>query len=254
MSLVRTLAKVAAGIVVAKAVQGMVGGGRQTGGPSGTRPASSGGGLDDLLGEVLGNKSGASPAPTGGGLQDMLGQVLAGRAGPANGSRTGSLGAQLDELSRMSRPGGTRAASAGASFGDKLNQSLEHFGEPQQPPTREEEDIAAVLLRAMIQAAKADGRIDAREMGRLREHLGAVDKDELEFVNAELQRDIDAAELARSVPSGYEGQVYMLSVMAMDLDQNSEARYLHELAGGLRLDKPTVNAIHDKLGMPRIYR
>jgi uncharacterized membrane protein YebE (DUF533 family) len=46
----------------------------------------------------------------------------------------------------------------------------------------------------------------------------------------------------------------MLSVMAMDLDHNSEARYLHQLAGGLRLDGPTVNAIHDKLGMPRIYR
>jgi hypothetical protein len=254
MSLVRTLAKVAAGIVVAKAVQGMVGGGRQTGGTSPNRPASSGGGLDDLLGQVFGDKGGASPAPTGGGLQDMLGQVLAGRTGPATGSRTGSLGAQLDELSRMSRPGGTGAASAGTSFGDKLNQSLEQFGEPEQPPTRDDEDLAAVLLRAMIQAAKADGRIDAQEIGRLREHLGNVGQEELAFVNAELQRDVNAAELARSVPSGSERQVYMLSVMSMDLDNNSEARYLHQLAGGLRLDGPTVNAIHDKLGMPRIYR
>jgi hypothetical protein len=254
MSLVRTLAKVAAGIVVAKAVQGMVGGGRQTGGTSHNRTASSGGGLDDLLGQVFGDTSGASPAPTGGGLQDMLGQVLAGRAGPATGSRTGSLGAQLDELSRMSRPGGTGAASAGPSFGDKLNQSLDRFGEPERPPTRDEEELAAVLLRAMIQAAKADGRIDAHEMGRLREKLGNVGPEEMAFVNAELQRNVNAAELARSVPPGSERQVYMLSVMAMDLDENSEARYLHELARGLRLDAPTVNAIHDTLGMPRIYR
>jgi hypothetical protein len=254
MSLVRTLAKVAAGVVVAKAVQGMVAGGGRQGGATQNRPASSGGGLEDLLGQVFGGTSGASPAPKGGGLQDMLGQVLAGRAGPAAGSPTGSLGAQLDELSRMSRPGGESTGKATGSFGEKLNQSLERFGEPDQPPTRDEEDLAAVLLRAMIQAAKADGRIDSNETGRLREHLRDVDREELEFVNAELKRDVDADDLARSVPAGFEKQVYMFSVMAMDLDHDSEARYLHELASGLRLDGPTVNAMHDKLGMPRIYR
>jgi hypothetical protein len=254
MSLVRTLAKVAAGVVVAKAVQGMVSGGGQRGGASQTRPASSGGGLDDLLGQVLGGTSGASPVSKGGGLQDMLGQVLAGRAGPAAGSQTGSLGAQLDELSRMSRPGGPGAGKASGSFGEKLNQSLERFGEPDQPPTRDEEALAAVLLRAMIQAAKADGRIDPNEMGRLRERLGHVDQEELEFVNSELQRDVDADDLARSAPAGSEQQVYLFSVMAIDLDHDSEARYLHKLARALRLDGPTVNAIHDKLGMPRIYR
>lgn len=91
-------------------------------------------------------------------------------------------------------------------------------------------------------------------MGRLREQMGDVDREELEFVNSELQRDVDADDLARSVPAGSEQQVYLFSVMAMDLDQDSEARYLHELARNLRLDRPTVNAMHEKLGMPRICR
>jgi len=254
MSLVRTLAKVAAGVVVANAVKGMIGGGGQPGGTTSNRPASSGGGLDELLGQVFGGNNSASRAPTGGGLQDMLGQVLAGRTGPAVEPRTGSLGAELDKLSQMSRPGTGRTKTASASFGDKLNQSLERFGEPEQRPTRDEEDLAAVLLRAMIQAAKADGRIDAQEVGRLREQLGDVDQEELDFVNSELRRDVDVDELARSVPAGSERQVYMLSVMAIELDQDSEARYLHQLARCLHLDAPTVNSIHDKLGMPRIYR
>jgi uncharacterized membrane protein YebE (DUF533 family) len=256
MSLVRTLAKVAAGVVVAKAVKGMVGGG-QRGGSSGSTQASSGGGLDDLLGQVLGGRGGASSGTTrGGSLQDMLGQVLAGRAGPAAGSRDGSLGAELEKLSRMSRPGGDAggAETSSGSFGDKLNQSLEHFGEPNEPPTRDEEDLAAVLLRAMIQAAKADGRIDADEKSRLLERLGDVSQEELDFVNEELKRDVSPDDLASSVPAGAEQQVYMLSAMAIDLDENSEARYLHDLARGLQLNEATVNAIHDRLGLPRIYR
>ncbi len=251
MSFVRTLAKVAAGVVVAKAVKGMVSG-AQGGGAPPPRRSSTGGGLDDLLGQVLGGKGGAS----GGSLQDMLGQVLAGRGGPSTGSADSSLGAQLEKLSRMSRPGGGAASTKadGGSFGRKLNQSLEHFGEPDQPPSRDEEELAGVLLRAMIQAAKADGRIDAGEKSRLLERLGDVRQEELDFVNAELRRDTSPADLARSVPAGAEQQVYMLSAMAIDLDQNSEARYLHDLARSLQLNEATVNAIHDRLQLPRLYR
>lgn len=44
-----------------------------------------------------------------------------------------------------------------------LNQSLEGFGQEQAMPTPEREEMASVLLRALFQVAKTDGRIDANE-------------------------------------------------------------------------------------------
>ena len=288
MSLVKTLAKVAAGVVVANSVKGMLGGGgtgraRQApagggledilgqvlgGGTGGGRSAGRGGSLEDVLGQVLGGGA-LGGSRGGGGLQDILGQVLAGGAGGMGGAR-GGMGGMLDELSRMSRPSGAGpvgGAMAGAAagtvvgataaqggFGDLLNQSLERFGEPDRAPTRQEEALAAVLLRAMIQAAKADGRIDDAEKQRLLGRLGDVSQDEMAFVEAELKRPVDAAALAREVPAGAEQQVYMVSAMAIDLDEQSEARHLDALARALRLDPATVNAIHDRLGAPHIYR
>jgi uncharacterized membrane protein YebE (DUF533 family) len=181
----------------------------------------------------------------------MLGQILSGKAGPA-GQGGGGLGGALNELSQMSRPNDTGAAGGG--FGDKLNQSFERFGEPDVPPTPDEEALAGVMLRAMIQAAKSDGRIDDNEKKKLMDKLGDVSREEADFVNAELKRDVDAAGLARSVPRGAEQQVYMMSALAIDLDENSEARYLGELAQNLNLDGAKVNAIHDRLGLPHIFR
>jgi uncharacterized membrane protein YebE (DUF533 family) len=73
-------------------------------------------------------------------------------------------------------------------------------------------------------------------------------------VQAELQRPVDVKGLARAVPAGLEPQVYVVSLMAINLDQKTEAEYLHKLAGELDLSPDQVNAIHDRAGAPRLYR
>ena len=85
MSLVSTLAKVAAGVVVAKGIKGMVSGGSQ----GSVGRASTGGGLEDMLGQIVGGggRSTAGTAP-GGSLQDVLGQVLGGGTTSRGGSAT----------------------------------------------------------------------------------------------------------------------------------------------------------------------
>ena len=100
----------------------------------------------------------------------------------------------------------------------------------------------------------ADGRIDDAEKQRLLGRLGDVSQDEMAFVESELKRPVDATALAREVPPGAEQQVYMVSAMAIEIDEQSEARYLDALARALRLDPAAVNAIHDRLGAPHIYR
>ena len=254
MSLVKTLAKAAIGIAVAKGVGSMMSGGSARG------STSPGGGVSGG-GSPYGGPSSRGPSLEGGGLDSILGKMLAGD-GPRG---RGSVGAALEELSRISTtalnaPGdpGVRGRQFDSpsqdSFGDLLNQSLDRFDEPATKPTADQEQLAGILLRALIQAAKADGRIDAGEEGQLKEHLRELDRAELEFINAELAKPIDVSGLAREVPNGAEGQVYMMSVMGIDLDTNQEARYLQELAQALGMNARTVNSIHDRLGEPRIFR
>ncbi|WP_428543144.1 tellurite resistance TerB family protein [Profundibacter sp.] len=304
MSLMKTLAKVAIGVAVAKGVGAMASKGR-------TSQASSGGGglLDALTGG-----GGASQAQAGGGLQDMLGSLLGGgqqQAGPS----AGGLGGLLEGLSDASQPHGGVKSSRGAasgglndllagmggesgglggllggltkggggdlgglmggaaataapkakstgkdksankqrSFGDKLNQSLLVGDEPDEAPTAEEEFAAGLMLKAMIQAAKSDGKIDDSEREKLLGQLGDISPQERDFVNAELAAPIDVNGLADQVPNGMEAQVYAMSVMGIDLDNRNEAQYLHDFATALGLDKRGVNNIHAQLGVPSIY-
>ncbi len=242
MSLLGTLAKVAVGVAVAKGMASMTNKGGSTGGG---RPGS---------GSIFGGSN--SPATrqsapqSGGGLQDMLGQVLSGRGG-----QSGGLGGLLDGLAQASRT--TDAAATrpqSGSLGDLLNQSFERFGEPETAPSVQQEEHAGLMLKAMLQAAKSDGKIDAAEKEKLMGELGDISPQERDFINRELAAPIDVDGLAHAIPRGMESQVYLMSVMGIDLDNQAEAQYLHDLATTLGLEQNAVNHIHAQLGAPALYR
>ncbi|MEM8652334.1 MAG: DUF533 domain-containing protein [Pseudomonadota bacterium] len=279
MSLMKTLAKVAIGIAVAKGVGGMMKGGSSGG--------KGGGGLGDLLGGLAGGQSGGQSG--GGGLGDLLGG-LAGGSG-RGGSGAGGLGDLLEQVAGRSggaggglgdligglagaAAGGQKSGRAGGiedalgdffnksgqtneendlSFGEMFDQTMQNGGEPQVAPSRDQEAMAALMLRAMIQAAKSDGRIDEQEEATLMETLGDVSQDERDFVQNELRQPVNAADLAQDVPKGLESQVYMMSIMGIDLDNQNEAQYLHNLATEMGMSRDTVNELHDEMGAPRIY-
>lgn len=241
MSLVRTLAKVAIGIAVAKGVGAMM----NRGGTS--KPGGSGGGLGDL-GGLLGGGSSPGTSNAGTGLEGMMRDALGGGGASGSGGGMGGLGGLIEGLGGM---GGLTKGSGG--FGEKLNDAFTRFEEPATPPTPDEDDAAALMLKAMIQAAKADGQIDAGEKEKLLANLGDVSAEERAFVNAELEAPVDVAGLTRAVPKGMESQVYVMSVMAIDLDNQSEAKYLHELAQSLGIERADVNHIHQQLGVPVLY-
>jgi len=257
MSLLSTLAKVAVGVAVAKGVSSMSANKSSSRTPSrksGTgsvfgSSTSSGGSLTDIL-----------TGGAGGGLADLLaggtknagglGTILSGK-----GTSGGGLGGLLEGLSQASRPGAkipVQRPSSG-SLGDLLNQSLDNFGEPETQPSRQQEEAAGVMLRAMLQAAKSDGRIDADEKSNLLEKLGDVSAEEMAFINAELKKPVDVDGLARDVPRGMGAQVYTMSLMAIDLDSQNEAKYLHELAQALGIDAEQSNEIHARMGEPNLY-
>lgn len=283
MSLMGTLAKVAVGIAVAKGVGSMMQ--RKGEGPfggGGTSTGRSSGGLEGMMGDILGGgASRRNRAPrgdgnvlggSGGGLGDFLEELgdyapdrPAGRNAPGRsggglddligglggGSGGGGLGDILGGM--LGGALGGAATQRGGGFGEILNDSLGNCGEPKIQPTREQDATAGLMLRAMIQAAKADGRVDAREQEKLLGNLGDVSADERRFVEAELRGPVDVRGLVRQVPRGLEAQVYTMSIMGIDLDNRKEAEYLHELATALQIDRQQVNHIHARLGVPALY-
>ncbi|WP_265499279.1 tellurite resistance TerB family protein [Paracoccus beibuensis] len=264
----RSLTKVAAGVMLAKGIGTMMSQ-QQQGRKHGK--VQGGGLLDNLLGNNMGG--------TGGGIGGMLGRAMGGQGGTSRGS----LGGLLDQLGGASRGGhggqgglggmlggllgGAAAGGAAgrlaqkdsqpkneASFGQLFDDSISHDGEPQVTPTPEQNALAGLMLRAMIQAAKSDGHIDDAERQRLLGHLGDdLDAEERDFIRQQMTAPVDAAALARDVPEGMQAQVYLMSLLAIDFDSEAEARYLNELAVAMGLDRSTVNDIHRKAGVMPLY-
>ncbi|MDC1223750.1 tellurite resistance TerB family protein [Ascidiaceihabitans sp.] len=114
--------------------------------------------------------------------------------------------------------------------------------------------MAALMLRFIIQAAKSDGNFDDAEREKLIGQLGDdVDSQEATFVQAEMKAPFDVDALVAQVPNGLGPQVYAMSVIAINLDSQLEAQYLHKLAQGLRLSVDTINDVHAQLGVPSLY-
>lgn len=265
MSLVGTLGRVALGVALAKGVSSVV---RNKTGAGG----SAGGGLGGVLGGLLGGQSGAggglggllgSQGGSGGGLAGGIGALLGGNAGSssAGGALGGGLGGLLEQIGGGgSQGGGLGAALGGAatapsngSFGDLLNKSLRN--EPTPQPDNSQEALARLFIQAMINAAKCDGNIDQEEQQKIVGQLGdEVTDDEREFVLSEMRSPLDVDGFARSVPAGAERQVYMMSLMGIELDQPAEAQYLDQLRRAMNVSEQDANAIHNHLGAPVLYK
>lgn len=302
MSLMKSLARVAAGVMLAKGIGAMMQN-RQAGSTvqqgSATRRDTGGGLLGDLFGnnvpengrsldeslsEVLGGKRSAgsgrpyggpnSAGATGGlgglldsltnsargsgGLGDILGQLGGGTKPARSGGASGGLGDLLGGLLGAGAAGGLASKGAqqtnDASFGELFNDAVSQGGEPEVQPTPEQNAVAGLMLKAMIQAAKSDGKIDDGEKQRLLGQLGNdLDADEREFVREQMAAPVDPAALAGEVPQGLEAQVYLMSLMAIDFDNKAEAQYLHDLGGAMGLSRHQVNAIHKELGVTPLY-
>jgi len=133
------------------------------------------------------------------------------------------------------------------------NRQAEFAEIPRGVEPQQMQQQAEVMVRAMINAAKSDGSVDREEQQKIVGQLGDVTQDELDFVQRELAAPLDVQGFVRSIPRGMEQQVYTVSLMAIDLDSNPEAQFLHHLAQGLGLSPDACNQIHAKLGAPRLY-
>ncbi|MGG7675063.1 tellurite resistance TerB family protein [Pseudomonas sp. WC2] len=208
------------------------------------------GGLGGLLGGLLGGggsnvgRAGGGSAGGLGGLGGLLGGLLGGGAG---GDLGGALGGGT-----QSRSGGSNYAAL-ASLGMMAYQAYQAWqrsqasAAPQQIPQTanllagpEVEEHSHAVLRALIAAAKADGRIDEAEKHLISSEIGKhTDDPQLQqWLDAEVAKPLDPAEVAQSAQGdpAVAAEMYLASVMLVDDQQDAERRYLDELAAALQID------------------
>jgi uncharacterized membrane protein YebE (DUF533 family) len=135
-------------------------------------------------------------------------------------------------------------------IGDLLSNVLQGKDIQAEPS---EEKKAEVLLNAMLNAAKADGQIDKDEEQKLLAHIGEASPEEIEIVKKALESPLDIDAFINSVPKGMEEEVYLASLLAIDLDNQKEAEYLDALSRGLGISREKSNLIHQKVGAPVLY-
>lgn len=116
---------------------------------------------------------------------------------------------------------------------------------PSQAPQGETE-FALMLVRAMIAAAKADGRIDDEERQKIgaKLSLSGLGSEAEAFLKAELEAPLDMDVLIASAQSEEQKvELYTASRLAIDPDTRAERGYLDMLAGRLGLPDALVDHI-----------
>ncbi|MCU0807306.1 MAG: tellurite resistance TerB family protein [Candidatus Contendobacter sp.] len=254
------------GQILGQLLGSLTGGGAQSGG-------AGGGGLADLLGGLT--RGGAQGGGAGGGgLADLLGGLT--RGGVQSGAAGGGLADLLGGLTGAVRPQGG-ATPGGSNMGSLLGSlamvALQMFGQRgaasgqsafaapagaaagQASPTMDATQTyqqALAFIKAMINAAKADGQIDAEEQEKIVSRLGDIGPQEAEFIREEMSKPLNFDFFA-DITQDLTPQIYAVSLMAINLDTPAETSYMQQLAQGLGLDPQTVNGIHAKLGLAPLY-
>ncbi|WP_068315408.1 tellurite resistance TerB family protein [Polycladidibacter hongkongensis] len=121
------------------------------------------------------------------------------------------------------------------------------------PPTAEEltgsadQGFARAILTAMLQAAKADGHIDAQEQQRIFERIDdlGLGVEEKAFVIDEMRQplDIEKVVVAAAGDQTMAIELYTASRMAIEPDHPAEQAYLQMLAARLALPPELVSQI-----------
>ena len=230
MSFIKTLATLAIGFAAARGVDRYHKMGGMPGVKDALKKASEPGGAVDDLGraaERWGLPGGADA------VRDM-----ARRAGTAAETGLTAAEAGFGNLMRI-------LAGAAGSAGQAMSGAAATFGGASGVEMSEAN--AKLLIRAMIEAAKADGTIDTEERSRIMEFLAGATPEEREFVEAALAAPADLAGLVADVSEGMKAQVYATARMTMRADNPAESAWLDQLAAGLGLD-PDVRARLDAGG------
>lgn len=192
--------------------------------------------------------------------KDAQRTAMTGAAGLAAGMLLSGGG--LGKLAGNAVKLGAVAAVGGLAYNAWQNyQNNQQAGAPNAPArdafippagdTRGQEELGKTLVRAMIAAAKADGRIDADEKEAIFGKLETMNlsSEEKAWVFDELSSPLDInAVVARADTPAHASEIYAASLVAITAETAAERAYLDALATKLKLDPALVREIHAAAG------
>jgi uncharacterized membrane protein YebE (DUF533 family) len=204
--------------------------------------------VDRILSQLLG--SGAATGFAGGlagGLASGMLTSKSGRKLAKNALKVGGIAAiggvayaAYDRYRRSQTSTGSGAAASGPAL---------HGFVPSEG-TQAADELGRTLLRAMIAAAQADGRLDARERQAIEARIQALalGEEDRARLRAELHRPVDMQTLASAATTPeIAAEIYTASLLAIDVDTPAERAYLSLLAARLALPEKLVQEIHREL-------
>lgn len=201
------------------------------------------GNLGGVLGDVIGGLSNNKAAL--GGLAALAGALLGGGKSSARGAVGGGGLAMLASLAMAAlRKGGQTSAQ----------QTPRAFMEAETPEAKQAlEEDAEIIIKAMINAAKADGQIDETEINKITGKLvkGGLTDEEKKFIVTEAQKPMDLDKVVSSAGGQIEmaAQIYAASMLAIEVDTAAEQEYMKQLAAGLGLHPEVASYLEQTLGV-----
>lgn len=110
-----------------------------------------------------------------------------------------------------------------------------------------QEQLGLTLVRAMIAAARSDGTLDAKESQAIFQRIQTLEMDQQDkdLLIEEMGRpvDMDSIVNAATTPE-VAAEIYVASLLAIDVDTVEEQSYLAMLAARLKLPRELVTQLH----------
>ena len=216
--------------------------------------------INQVLGKLMG--SGAAGGFAGGLAGGLASNLLTTKSGRKLGKKTLQMGG-MAAVGALAYAAYQRYSSGGSNQGNAVSAppqaSIAPAPEgsafmPAPNDTAGRDVLGLSLVRAMIAAARSDGRLDAQESQTIFqriESLGLAPDDQALLV-AEMGQPVDMDTIVNSAASPeMAAEIYVASLLAVDVDTAAEKSYLAMLAARLQLAPELVAELHRQVEAQR---
>ena len=216
--------------------------------------------INQVLGKLLG--SGAAGGFAGGLAGGLASNLLTTKSGRKLGKKTlqmggiAAVGALAYAAYQRYSTGGPASSGVAATMPEATIQPAPEGSAflPAKDDAAGQENLALILVRAMIAAARSDGRLDAQESQAIFQRIESLGlaPEERAMLVAEMGRPVDMDAIVNSAGClETAAEIYLASILAVDIDTPAEKSYLAMLAARLGLPPDLVTELHRQVEAQR---
>lgn len=218
--------------------------------------------MNKLLGQLLG--SGAASGFAGGLAGGLASSMLTSKKGRKMGVKALKMGgiAAVGALAYTayqrynSNKGVTSALPSTAAPAELMAAPPGTAFMPRESDVAANEALGLTLVRAMIAASRADGRLDAQESQSIFEKIQSLglDRESQSLLVEEMGHPVDMDAIVNSAGSPeVAAEIYAASLLAVEVDTAAEKGYLAMLAARLRLPDDLVAELERQVEAQKAY-